>query len=325
MDQSNSTIFIVHRGPLETYAQAAILQARATDSQSSIVVLNDQPRCSTSPAILSRVYYGLLDDYATRAARFAEIFRFDPNKPFDDERFAFELLNFQRWFYILSYCEAHSLSGPFLALDSDAYLYLPMREVIPHLASAMTVVDKVGTQFTFFDRFKAVEDFTDFLTECFTTNDGYERLVQYTLQSRDAGVPHVSDMAAFGVFSRMLGLEDIGASDRTNFIFDENIGSSQGLRMNFLGKKLTIRKGRRYFTTLEGVKVIAGGVHLQGGNKVMWPYFVDPKVRTAILKSSPHDYFRARRIARKKSFEIVLLRISARVKKFINTQLTKKR
>lgn len=324
MDRSNSTIFIVHRGPLETYVQAAILQARAEDPQSSIVVLSDQPRRFASPEILSRVEYRLLDDYATSAAKFAEIFRFDSNKPVDDERFAFELFNFQRWFYIRSYCEAHSLTGPFLALDSDAYLYLPMREVTPHLASAMTVVDKVGTQFTFFERFKAITDFTDFLTECFTTNDGYETLVRHTLELSDPGVPHVSDMVAFGVFSRMLGNEDIGASNRTNFIFCENIGSPQGLKMNFLGKKLTVRKGRRYFTTFEGVKVIAGGVHLQGGNKVLWPYFVDPKVRTAMLRSSPHDYHRARRIARRKAFEIVLLKASARMRKFLKTQFKTK-
>ena len=144
---SRGTVFFIHRGPLQPYVRASILQALATDSDSSIVVLGDQPRELLPAEIPSVVSYEHLDDFSARADAFAQIFRFEGNNGFD-----YELLNFQRWFYVLSFREAHSLSGPFLVLDSDAYLYQAMGAVTPHLTTPMTVVDSVGPQFTFSSR-----------------------------------------------------------------------------------------------------------------------------------------------------------------------------
>ncbi len=102
---SSGTVFFIHRGPLQPYVRASILQAHQADPDSSIVVLGDQPREDLPPEIRSVVGYELLDDYSDRADAFAQIFRFEGNNGFD-----YELLNFQRWFYVLSFCEAHSLS-----------------------------------------------------------------------------------------------------------------------------------------------------------------------------------------------------------------------
>ena len=316
----SGTVFFIHRGALQPYVQAAILQARAADSESSIVLLGDQARETVSPEILDETTHELLDNYSARADAFAKIFRFEGNNGFD-----YELLNFQRWFYVRSYCEAHSVRGPILVLDSDAYLFLAVSDVAPHLSTSMTVVDKVGPQFTFFLTPQALIDFTTFLTESHSTDKGFELLRQFVREWGDSGVPHVSDMAAFGVYAREHKLEDLGASNRKDVLFCENIGSPQGLVMSPMGKKVTKRHGRRYFTTLEGREVLAGGVHLQGGNKDLWPYYVDHTVRTTLRKSSPRDYSDARRTARQKAFRIGLLKTSARARNLVSRQLKKKR
>ena len=318
--ENKGTLFFVHRGPLLPYVRAAILQAHATDPESTIVLLGDQPRDSLPDEVRAVMSYALLDDYSARANAFAQIFRFDGYNGFD-----YELLNFQRWHYVRAFCEANSLKGPFLVLDSDAYLYQPMDSITPHLSTPMTVVDTVGPQFTFFLTAKALSDFTDFLSESFRTESGFERLKDFVRESNDAGVPHVSDMAAFGVYARSHTLEDLGAAERDDVIFCENIGSPQGLVMSTLGKKVTTGQGRRYFSTLDGRRVLAGGVHLQGGNKDLWPYFVDASVRRTLAQHSSRDYADARRKARQKAFRIGLLKTSARVRTLLTRGSTNNR
>lgn len=306
----SGVVFFVHSGPLHLYVRAAILQARATDSRALIVLLGDQPREELPPEIRSIVTYENLTNISEKADSFADIFRFEGGNSFD-----YELLNFQRWFFVNSYCEAHSLDGPFLVLDSDAYLYAPINAVEPRLTSDMTVVDKVGPQFTFFRSRATISSFTAFLIESFSTDQGFELLATFVRESEDLGVPHVSDMAAFGVYFKLHNLDDLGNPERNDFIFCENIGTSQGLRMGILGKKIKTHKSHRYFTTLDGRDVTAGGVHLQGGNKALWPYFVDPSVKSLLRECSPLDYARARRTARKKALLAGFLRLSTQLRR----------
>lgn len=318
--ENKGTLFFVHRGPLLPYVRASILQARSATSNSSIVLLSDQPRESLPSEIACQVTHAQLQEYSGSADSFETIYRFDGSNPLEYTRG-----NFQRWFHVQSFCEAHSISGPLLVLDSDAYLYQAMDQVVPQLSTPMTVVDAVGPQFTFFLTTKALADFTEFLISSFRTESGFERLKDFVRESNDAGVPHVSDMAAFGVYARSHGLEDLGATDRNDIIFCENIGSPQGLVMNALGKKVTTRQGRRYFTKQNGRRVLAGGVHLQGGNKDLWPYFVDTSVKRTLAQHSPRDYADARRKARQKAFRIGLLKTSARVRTLLTRGSTKNR
>ena len=60
---SSGTVFFIHRGPLQPYVRASILQAHAADPDSSIIVLGDQRGDSLPPEIRSVVKYELLDDY----------------------------------------------------------------------------------------------------------------------------------------------------------------------------------------------------------------------------------------------------------------------
>jgi len=310
--ETHGTTFFIHSGPLQPYVWAAILQARAADPRSTVVVLGDQPVKTLAPEISTRMSYGLLENYVELAEGFAGLFRFEGRNSFE-----YELLNFQRWFFIRSYCESHHITGPIVALDSDAYLFMPIAEIVPRLTTAMTVVDRVGPQFTYFQNTHALAQFTAFLTESFSSEAGFQRLKDFVIESQDAGLPHVSDMAAIGLYAQDQHLEDLGKPDRTNFIFCENIGSSQGLVMSTLGKRITKRGGRRYFTTRDGRSVLAGGVHLQGGNKVLWPFFVDATVRKQMSKHSPADFRVARREALRKLVGISLLKTASVVRRLV--------
>jgi len=190
-----------------------------------------------------------------------------------------------------------------------------MDAVTPHLSTPMTVVDTVGPQFTFFLTSEALSDFTDFLTESFLTESGFARLKDFVRDHDDAGVPNAGDMAAFGVYAGSHKLDDIGASNRDGFIFCENIGSPQGLVMSALGKRVTRRKGHRHFTTQGGRNVLAGGVHLQGGNKDLWPFFVDHSVRQAVQRISPLEYRVAIRSALLKALKVSLVRVTSMLRR----------
>lgn len=311
--ETAGAIFFIHRGPLQAYVRAAILQARQSDRDADIIVLGDQDLGSKSLNPLGISTYGNLDDHGKRAGEFARSFRFEGNNGFD-----YELLNFQRWFYVQEYCESHGIEGPILVLDSDAFLYLPISEVMPYLATDMTVVDRVGPQFTFFRSRDSLTTFTKFLSHSFRRDSGFQRLKDFVTDSGDAGLPHVSDMAAFGVYARDNALDDLGKAEREDFVFCENIGSSQGLKMNTLGKRVARQRGRRYFTTHGGRHVLSGGVHLQGGNKVLWPFFVDSAVRKKMRELSALEYQIARREALDKMVRIGLLKSAARLRKFVS-------
>lgn len=313
----NGTLFFVHRGRLRPYLIASILQARSSNPKTPVVLLSDQPLESIPSEILPSITLAPLSEFSARAETFEKVFRFEGTNSFD-----YELMNFQRWFYVREFCDVHSISAPLMVLDSDAYLYLSLDRITETVQTHMTVVDKVGPQFTYFRSPEALASFTDFLLESFINSEGYELLKSFVQESGNSGVPHVSDMAAFGVYSQMNELEDLGNPNRRDFIFCENIGSSQGLATNFLGKRIISWSGRRHFTTREGRIIVAGGVHLQGSNKDLWPYFVDSSVKHALQKHSQRDYSNALRVARQKAFRIGLLKIAARLRKLFVRERT---
>lgn len=312
-NEFTSTIFFVHRGPARAYLQAAILQARSSSASSLIVLLSDQPENSLPQELVQTVFLGPIADYSATAKEFERTFRADgPNS------YEYELMNFQRWFMVNSFCEHHSINGPLVMLDSDSFLFLSVETVLPSLTTGMSVVDKVGPQFTFFSNSSHLRDFIRFLSESFRKKALYTELQTFVRNSNIFGLPNVGDMAALGLYAQKNSLVDFGRADRLDFVFCENIGSSQGLVMNTLGKRVSWRRGRRYFTTRDGRHLLAGGVHLQGGNKVLWPFFVDTTVRRKMRKLSPLDYRIARREALEKAVRIGLLRSAARLRKLVS-------
>jgi len=86
-------------------------------------------------------------------------------------------------------------------------------------------------------------------------------------------------------------VEDIGDPLRTDFMFCENNGSPQGMKMGLLGKKVRRTQKGRMFVRENGTMIRAGGVHLQGGNKATWPFHVPPPCsRHHDLKKPPSEF-----------------------------------
>lgn len=314
---SPGTIFFVHRGILPAYAQAAILQAKESNHDCSIVVLGDQAESAVPWEVHKVSDYVPIENFQESAVKFAQIYRHEGRNSLD-----YELTNFQRWFVVDHYCQSKLIPGPLLVLDSDAYVYLDISRVVAEMRTDMTVVNKVGPQFTYFRNTKTLSIFTEFLTKSFADDSGLQRLKDFVHNSDDTGLPHVSDMAAFGVFATENELDDVGIAGDRSFVFCENVGLSQGLRMNALGKRLVKRYGSRHFITQDGRLVLAGGVHLQGGNKVLWPFFVDQSVRQAVQRISPLEYRVAIRSALLKALKVSLLKVTSMLRRKLSSVLT---
>lgn len=280
------TVFFIHRGSVESYLTAAILQAHSASPESQIVFLTDQPVDLVPSTVRQVAAIAAMTDFAAQADAFAGIYKFEGINSYN-----YELMNFQRWFFVAEFCQFRKIVGPALVLDSDAFLFLPVKLVMSELGTDQSVVDEIGPQFSFFSSPSALDAFTNYLFSIFAQPNRLLELEQFVEKYAHPGLPHVSDMAALGQYALLNGLEDLGRPGRTNFVFCENIGSPQGLEIGHMGKKIQRRGGQRFFVTAAGRRVLAGGVHLQGGNKVLWPFFIDVQVRGKMLRAGPVRYF----------------------------------
>jgi hypothetical protein len=79
-----------------------------------------------------------------------------------------------------------------------------------------------------------------------------------------------------------------------------------------LGKQIRTRSGRKRFIRPTGEEVIAGGVHLQGGNKTLWPLFVGVPVLLLLSRKQPRLLSQALLDALRKACRVVFLRTGER-------------
>jgi len=307
-------IFFIHRGEIKPYLTAAILQAAVSDPEESIVVLSDQGPGAV-PQALRHLRFATIADYSESADSFAKIFKFEGRNPK-----SYTLGNFQRWFLIEEFCVLNAITGPILHLDSDSYLFLSTAKISAGMKFGMSVCDEIGPQFTLFQRLDDLTLYTNYLHKQFFTDAGFVELQEFVAARKDFGLPHVSDMAAIGLFGATHQVDDLGKPDRSDFVFDENIGQPQGLRMGWLGKKI-VRHGRnRFFVRPDGSRVLVGGVHLQGGNKASWPWFVSLDVHIGMAKSNPQEYGKSLVVSAEKLIQVLSVRLGSFVRRFLKAQ-----
>lgn len=311
---SPSWMFFVHRGPLPPYLQAAIMQALTSNRESEAVLFCDDHVLPTILRRRSRLKVLAINDFSRRAEAFAKLYSHHGKNPY-----SYTLGNLQRWFIISEFLESRKEDFPFVYLDSDAFLFADIRHVLGSFSTQMSVCFEVGPQFTFFKNKAALREYVDFIEYSFSNEKGLEGLQDFVDRRSDHGVPHIGDMVTMGRWAEIKELEDLGKVDlkRDLHIFDENIGTSQGLKLGILGKKLITKSGTKYFLDLTGMPVLAGGVHLQGGNKLLWPRFVSHTVHIAFLRAEPISYLAALVAMIQKALLVILskamgnLRISA--------------
>ena len=132
------------------------------------------------------------------------------------------------------------------------------------------------------------------------------------------GLPYPSDMACLGLFASTHPTEDIGDPLRPDFMFCENVGSPQGMKMGLLGKKVRLTQKGRMFVRENGTTIRAGGVHLQGGKKATWPFHVWPQVHVAMIRETPGIYFSSLGPAFKKVATVISLKAAAGLRRALS-------
>jgi hypothetical protein len=315
-----SRIYFVHSGAIPSYLVGAALQAHLANPQGEVVLLADDEIKDIPAALRGPVTISPLTDYIERAKRFAGIYSHRGNNSM-----AYELLNFQRWFIVLEHLERHPTAGPIMYCDSDAFLYLPVSQVAASMTTAMSVCSHVGPQFTVFTSVQPLREYCDFITIAYSSAHALKEIQSFVEVHEASGLPHISDMATLGVYAERHQLDDIGDPERHDFVFDENIGSPQGLKLGLLGKRIRRRRGTKRFIRPSGREVIAGGVHLQGGNKALWPLFVGFPVLLLLSRKQPHLLSRALLDALKKACRVVFLRAGQRSRIALHRFLTQGR
>jgi hypothetical protein len=316
-----SRVYLVHSGAIPGYLVGSALQAHLANLRGEVVLLTDVAIEEIPAVLIGRITISPLTDYLAGAKSFATIYSHRGKNPL-----AYELLNFQRWFIVLEHLERHPTAGPIMYCDSDAFLYLPVSQVAAAMTTAMSVCSEVGPQFTVFTSVQALHEYCAFITRAYSYPQALEEIQGFVEVHRSAGLPHISDMATLGVYAERHRLDDLGNPERHDFVFDENIGAPQeGLKLGLLGKKIRTRNGTKHFIRPSGQEVIAGGVHLQGGNKTLWPLFVSVPVLLLLAREQPRLLAQALLQALKKACRVVFLREGQRIRITLRRFRTQKR
>jgi hypothetical protein len=303
-------LFFVHKGPIPGYLVAAILQARCADVNHPIVLLTDQRASAIPPPVVQNVTVASLENFSVAAIACDSAYRGRNAKEYSRE-----LMNFQRWFYTLEYCQRVGISGPIAQLDSDSFLFLSPSVLSSSLKAPHTVCDHVGPQFSFFQSPHYLQQFCEFMLSKLASPEGFQEVADYLQDIRNPGMPHISDMAVLGLFASTHPTEDIGDPLRTDFMFCENIGSPQGMKMGLLGKRVRRTRNGKMFVRENGTMIRAGGVHLQGGNKATWPFHVSPRVHATMIRKLPRVYFSSLGLAFNKAAFTLSLKAVARLRR----------
>jgi hypothetical protein len=302
-----SRIYFVHSGAVPDYLVGSTLQAHLANPQGEVVLLTTQTIEAVPAVFAGRITIAQVSQYLERAKSFASIYRHHGSNAL-----AYELLNFQRWFIVLEHLETHPTTEPIMYCDSDAFLYLSVSDVAASMTTAMSVCSEVGPQFTVFTSVQALREYCAFITDSFSSPRALGAIQGFVDGHQSAGLPHISDMATLGVYAERHQLNDLGNAERQDFVFDENIGAPQGLRLGLLGKRIRTRSGTKRFIRPSGNDVIAGGVHLQGGNKTLWPLFVSIPVLLLLARKEPRLLVLALVKAFRKAGRVVFLRAGER-------------
>lgn len=276
MNNKTAPIIYIHKGT-SPFIKPSIEQTRKSNPNAPIYFLGDYENRVYLDFFKSRnIKFYLIENYSKSANRFREVYRHSGSNPYE-----YELFCFLRWFIIRDFLADFSGIDKFIYLDTDAILYIDMNIVFSSMRYEMSVCDVCGPQFLFFKTISALNSYCNYITDSFVSDAGYKVLSDYVAELNDPGIPHISDMVTLGGFSRIQPLHNLSNIDRGDYFFCENITTSQGLRMATFGKKITKIDDTRYFIKIDGGIVRAGGVHLQGGSKVLWPFYVDLSVNYA--------------------------------------------
>lgn len=264
-------IVFIHKGS-QSYLKAALAQARLSNPNAEIILITDS--CKTLEGFLrdQKIVSAPIDTYGEGASNFSKIYRHHGSNPV-----SYELFCYQRWFILRDFLLSYNPFAPGVLLDSDVFLYTDVSKVHSNIPSQMTVCNTVGPQFTFYKSSKVIVEYCKFIESCFTDELYYSACNKFMSDNQNLGIPHMSDMVTLGVFSKLNNLFDT-SNILNDIVFDENLSVTDGYLSNFIGKRVFFKNDVRYFKLINQFPVQAGGIHLQGSLKRLWPYYVDKRI-----------------------------------------------
>ncbi len=279
---NSEAIVFIHKG-YSSCLFASIAMARESNPKGEIILIGDTS--NNNPKILKALNCEHVDinRFYITANKFALIYRHDGNNPVE-----YELFCFQRWFILNDFLATRPAKSKVLYLDSDAFLFEDISIVLSKMTSNIALCQSISPAFTYIKDLKELEYFCTFLLDSFKNNDFYENLNKFVKRYSNSGMPHISDMTAFGEYSSLKGSRAVGdlrSRENNNVFYCDNFSYPQGMQMGIVGKKLEKDlNGVRFFINNEtGGRHLAGGIHFQGVMKPSWVLHSNNATRRIIL------------------------------------------
>ena len=279
---NSEAIIFIHKG-YSSCLFASIAMARESNPKGEIILIGDAS--NNVPKILKALNCEHVDinRFDITAKKFAVIYRHDGNNPVE-----YELFCFQRWFILNDFLATRPAKSKVLYLDSDAFLFEDISIVFSNMTSNIALCQLISPAFTYIKELKELDYFCAFLYESFENIELYENLNKFVKCYSNSGMPHISDMTAFGEYSSLKGSRAVGdlRSKENNIVFYcDNFSYPQGMQMGIVGKKIEKDlNGDRFFIYNEtGTRHLAGGIHFQGVMKPSWILHLNNATRRLIL------------------------------------------
>jgi len=186
-------IVFVHQSNSD-YLKYAFAQAHQSNPNSTIYLLGD-----ASNTGYEFVEHHSMFDYFRRAAEFGKIYRH-----YSTNSFAYELINFQRWFVLREFLLAHNLPRC-LYVDSDTMLYANVTEDAKKFEDFDFTLSQMTSGCTFFlNRVEGLTEFCEFLFNIYSRKDKYhydKMAAHYTARRMNQLPGGVCDMTAFQLYN----------------------------------------------------------------------------------------------------------------------------
>lgn len=278
-------IVFVHWGRPPLYLVAAMMTARLSNPLAKIVILTDVP--PTLPSVISRflrIESHNLNAYSQSAGLFKNDFRYQGRASYH-----YELRCFTRWFVLHEFVSAVRWNQNFLYLDSDALFLDSLDNLSKYVSEGMTLSNTCGPAFSFFRSPDDLRDYVDYISRVWREEDEFSRVEELVSSLAMEGLPYVSDMATLASWSQVRNLTDLQDLPAGYPIFCENPYEVPSLGAGPTEFKMKWRpmENAAWFHAWDGTRHRAGGLHLQGGSKRLWPKFTPVPVLLATLALFP--------------------------------------
>lgn len=283
-------IVFVHWGTIPLYLLASLATARLSNPKARLVLISDNPK--SMPKGFSRLFRIECEDisgYSQSAQHFKKLFRHQGFATYE-----YEFRCFARWFVLRDFVFASEWDDHFLCLDSDVLFFEALEKMPSYITTGMCVANVCGPAFSYFENSDTLQEYVDYISRTWMSPDEFRKVQELLTELALEGLPYMSDMATLASWSRKRNLIDLQELTTDHPFFCENPYESDFLGKGPVDFKVVGMSGRggAKFVTSVGTSFRAGGLHLQGGSKRLWPKFASKLVLFSIFALKPRESLR---------------------------------